>query len=530
MHPPPCPICYFIQTSLLLAVSCAPDLPAQDPVSPYITATITDFAEQQQPSGDIPHRPVFSLRNGPDDPEWPLYLLRSPLTETLVEDLRTPTLRKQHQTLSVPIARTKHGSIEQIRPIKALIPGERYTLAIPLTGSTRPFLPPNEPWALEVEVGVGPGYGSQFTHSLPAPGQIGVKPTLPHITVIFDGPISNCEGLQLAETTTAERVPSHAGEVSCETLDDTGYQCCRLTPDFTLDANADYAVDLSALTDARGAPPSRARLDFATGPKPQPSSSGPQVTLQPTPCAEDELPIDDIACLLASDHGLTIRTNIAEPALLALTLHSDIPRSAHSLTQQGWGSIGIENLASGRRWPATLTATTSNGGHLSRTFEVHTNEKLPKITIVEVRSDPLGAEPTQEYVELLNYGQVPVDLVQFTLTDRAMEQGKRLSKAHTMLPPGSRILLVPDGYALDDGFDVPTPPGTTLLRLGTSIANSGLANRGEPLFLRDLRQRRVSATPAIDTPAGDCLRRLPESPPRSAAPLDFTTGPCDPGK
>jgi hypothetical protein len=72
-------------------------------------------------------------------------------------------------------------------------------------------------------------------------------------------------------------------------------------------------------------------------------------------------------------------------------------------------------------------------------------------------------------------------------------------------------------------------PGTRLVRVGASLTKAGLANAGEPLFLRDADQHRLSAAPARAAASGRCLQRR-GSDPRSGRVEDFVEAPCTPGQ
>ncbi len=101
------------------------------------------------------------------------------------------------------------------------------------------------------------------------------------------------------------------------------------------------------------------------------------------------------------------------------------------------------------------------------------------------------------------------------------------------MPPGGRALLVADGFDPSAPDDTPVPPGTVLVRMGTSLGSGGLSNAGEPLFLRDPEGHRVSAAPATPPPrAGVCRVRQVDDP-RTGAPGSFgydAEGGCTPGR
>jgi hypothetical protein len=119
--------------------------------------------------------------------------------------------------------------------------------------------------------------------------------------------------------------------------------------------------------------------------------------------------------------------------------------------------------------------------------------------ITEVLANPLGPEPAQEFVEVLNPGASPVDLGLLRLMDvdpagleDPSEHGDPLPPG-THLAPGAVALLVPESFATT-GSD-PTPaPDATIVRLDGSLARSGLRNSGgEPVFLVDAEHTVISS-------------------------------------
>jgi hypothetical protein len=170
-----------------------------------------------------------------------------------------------------------------------------------------------------------------------------------------------------------------------------------------------------------------------------------------------------------------------------------------------------------------------DGRVLFSAHEIHAERDLPPVHLVESLANPYGPEPSQEYVELLNVSDVPISLVGFRLTDDAHRLGDLLPHDSTV-PPHGRVLLVPSSYDEASTRDVAPPWGAILLRLDASLANGGLSNSGEPLYLLDARLRRVSSMPASPVPPeGSCLhaRSLDD---RRPDPVRFAVGTCTPGR
>ena len=162
-------------------------------------------------------------------------------------------------------------------------------------------------------------------------------------------------------------------------------------------------------------------------------------------------------------------------------------------------------------------------------LQASTTPPLATLAITEVLADPQGPEPAQEYVEIWNFGPDAIALDGLQLSDDGSLVGQIITSSRS-LPSGGYALLVADDYDPEQGLDLAPAPGVPLVRVGKSLAKSGLANRGEPLFLRDASGNRLSASPASKAPAGICLTRIPGTPPRLGTSEEFTTAPCSPGQ
>lgn len=131
------------------------------------------------------------------------------------------------------------------------------------------------------------------------------------------------------------------------------------------------------------------------------------------------------------------------------------------------------------------------------TFEIVTRPAAPHVVLSEVLANAAGAEPAQEWVELVNDGSDAVDVAGWVLADSAGES--ELPSA--MLQPGAYALVVRDGFVRDDGADVPVPPEVPLIVV-PEIGKNGLSNAGEPLELRDATGQVISRFPAASASKG----------------------------
>lgn len=111
---------------------------------------------------------------------------------------------------------------------------------------------------------------------------------------------------------------------------------------------------------------------------------------------------------------------------------------------------------------------------------IETLSPMSHLVINEVLANPLGPEPAQEWVEIVNDGTTAVDIAGWGLED---------SGGVTMLPParlepGELAVIVGEDFDRHSTFDVRIDESATVVvvdRVGTN----GLSNSGEPLALRD---------------------------------------------
>jgi hypothetical protein len=226
------------------------------------------------------------------------------------------------------------------------------------------------------------------------------------------------------------------------------------------------------------------------------------------PCDNGEVAVG-AACALVLDDRATLRA--AEPTLLALdidgkpTLEALLPGTP----------VVVTGLAAGSRLSVRGTSADLDGRETPFSLELATARAMPHVVLNEVLANPIGPEPAQEWIELVNDGSIVVDLEGSTL---------ELSDGVATLPraslaPGAFALVVAESYDVADGRDVPPAPGTLILRLG----RLGLSNSGEALTLRARDHALLSRFPPVaPSRAGvSVARRAPAAP--DADPSSFGT-------
>jgi hypothetical protein len=172
-----------------------------------------------------------------------------------------------------------------------------------------------------------------------------------------------------------------------------------------------------------------------------------------------------------------------------------------------------------------VAAVDARGTVLRMLLTATTLAPMPHLIINEVLANPLGPEPQQEWVEIVNDGPAPAALDGYVLADGG---GETLLPPAT-LAPGAFALLVNEAFAAEDGSDAAPAPGTTILRV-PHLGKNGLSNAGEALALRDGGGAVVSRFPASPKPkAGlSVARRFAAAP--DGLPAAFALAAPTPGR
>ncbi len=493
-----------------------PDVLVPLPAPDVIAFRVRGHDGRSWPLDQTPRRPILELEvsrplDADEDP--PVYLFEELPYAPLVEDLRRAPLLVAHARREVPTdLRTSHSTLT-LAPRAPLTPAARYVVALAGWARATDDGAPFPPFVASFVV-ASAGAGAVPTASWPPDGAAGVPPELELAAVRFDDDLGAggvvLEGPDGRVTTRGERV-------ACDTIGWTSGACWVLRWEGPLQPHARYALVVSDdARDRTGAPLEPWRASFDTG---APATGSFQ--LLPLPCEIDERP-EGALCVLSDDHSVRVRGAADRPvrAFLAGDRGSD-----RVVAPRGELILELRELPAEHDFTAELRLVGLDGSTRVDTISLATTEPLATLTISEVCADPHGPEPRQEWVELLNFGVVPVSLAGTALADRADQHGDVISSA-LALPPGARALLVADGFDPRHPDDPDVPDGTPLIRVGASLASGGLSNAGEPLFLRDAHGRRLASVPALPSEgAGLCARR-------AGGPRDrdgFSHGDCTPG-
>jgi hypothetical protein len=175
----------------------------------------------------------------------------------------------------------------------------------------------------------------------------------------------------------------------------------------------------------------------------------------------------------------------------------------------------------------TLDVTTINnrGDALRTFFSATTLPPMAHVILNEVLANPLGSEPAQEWIELVNDGSVPAELAGYVVID----VGGKTLLPNGVLAPGGFALLVNEGFMEGDDYDPAPSPGTLILHV-PKLGKDGLANSGEPLKLLRSDGMVVSHFPSDPKPkpGTSVARRTPSAP--DERPASFVVAQPSPGR
>lgn len=479
-----------------------------------ISLEVLDQRQLESERDAIPRRPLLRLehRHGLQPDPAAVLLLSGQADADLRDDLSAAPLRAEHAAQVVPAQLTLDGDALVLAPLSTLDAAARYTLAV--AGNARDsagkrVFADGTPWLVELQTEPGPEAGARVLATWPADGAAAVPTNLVAAVIALDGDVFGVEDGAWLEDPDGLAVPAQIDADACSAIapEHDAASCIRITLGGLLAPGAPYAIVLgSAARDAHGAAigPFRASFRTAGGPDLRPPS--PRLTS----CAIDEQ-ATEVGCALLDDQSLTLHVVVDEPALF--TLQAAVPAGGAELVARAVGpsgdaSLQLSGLEPDRAYPLELTLRDAADNVAHERFELHTEAPLASLSIVELRADPLGPEPAQELVELLNYGTRAIALQGFVLSDRLDAPGMPIA-VETSLPPAGRALLVADAFDPHEPSETQPPAGALLVHVGKALASSGLRNSGEALYLRDPDGRRISAAPSTPPPrAGVCLVRI----------------------
>lgn len=288
------------------------------------------------------------------------------------------------------------------------------------------------------------------------------------------------------------RLGPHVG--ACE-----GSDRCVIAIAAPLEPVREYSVDASETRDAEGLA-ARGSPGFMTGRE----LDAVPPDLGPTACSPSEVALGP-ACASVRDVSLVVRLRTDELAIAFAEIGGRRGEGVEAGTEH---RVVVQDLPPDTDLPITVGATDA-AGNVTRAeaLVVRTLPRLAPIVVTEVYADAAGAEPAQEFVEIVNVGSADVDLEGFTIAD-AGGPGRAIGPG-ALLGPGQYGLVVADRFDPASALDPLVAPGAPLFRVGSSLGTNGLLNAGEAVTLLDPAGHELSRCPAFLAPrAGVSVQRL----------------------
>lgn len=514
-----------------LAAACVADVPAP-PESAVVQLSASDFRDVPQAAESLPRRPRLTLRHpagfSAGDQAFALFAGRA--TPDWIEDLQRAPLRSEHSAALIELE-LERGPAEEALQLIPSVPLEAdadYVMAVAGWAKSRRGSPLNgdgEPQLFALHTAAGEQAGARVVSSWPADGSSAVAAQLARAVLAFDGIVDGAETGIWLEDASGLAVPATVDGGPCQELapEHDASHCVELRPRAALARDTAHRLVIgSGALDAHGAPVGPFAAEFRTAAHDDTSAPA----LRIPNCAVDEQR-SDLGCALILDESIELRALSDEPALASLHFGST---TLGAISAGGEFRLRAAPLRPDRDIAFELILRDSAGNAARHVGTLRTARPLPTLQISELLADPLGPEPRQEWVELLNFGGQPVELRGIALGDRVDALGTAIQDSH-MLAPQTRVLLVADDFDPVEGSDAAPPAGAALLRMGRALTGSGLNNAGEALYLRDAQAHRVSTSPAAPKPRpGVCSVRVDAGAPRSPDPPFVQAQACSPGR
>jgi hypothetical protein len=529
-----CVLSTALSACVLAACFEVPVLPARDAagrdtprrVEPVALTVVrveaTDVGGRAWPLDALPRSFVLHLESSAplaaNDED--VILVRGRADDALREDAARRPLNESTRARRIAAEVTVVGTHTELRPRAALAPGELVTLVIAAFATSIDGESLGETAVVEGEISASSQAGARVIATFPADGSADVPPNAEPFVFALDGEVALGGGAVILRA--ADLAIEHAlGLAPCGPFGFEQHTCMLVAPASPLPSGTAITLETtSSLRDATGASVPTSAIHLTTALE---ADVDAPVLSSPSSCPIDASPDVSEGCVVATDRTWSITLEASEPVRIELALESGVVRA---LAPRGRATLSIAGLPPSHREEARLAMVDLAGLRTERPLTIATTAPLRELTITEVCADPIGPEPTQEWVEIANVGYVAVSLEGLTISDRDDLPGTPLGSSRVLVP-GARVLVVGDGFDPDLAG---APPGAPLVTVGRTIVPSGLANGGEPLYLRDSDGHRLAHVPALGGEAGRCVVRREGGDPRADAITEFHYDACTPGR
>jgi hypothetical protein len=318
------------------------------------------------------------------------------------------------------------------------------------------------------------------TLSEPAPGATGVPTNVARIVVRFN------------EAVGPGRISIAGGPAIDAAMFEEGL-AASIAPADDLHASSRVELLLDGFLDADGEAPAGDAPWFETG-------AGPDLDppdLLPLACEPTEGAVGP-TCVEGAGEVATVRL-AADEAVRVELVATDGPvrieaASAGSATAH---AIRIEGLTADRSVRLDVAAIDLAANRTGAAGAFDSGTPLPALVLSETYADPVGPEPEQEFIEVVNVGDGAVVLDGLAVADGA-GTGEPIAGAPP-LPAGAYAILVHPAFVPGGGDPAPAP-GAAVVRLAGPIGSNGLLNAGETVSIVDAAGRTVTIAPDLLPP------------------------------
>ncbi len=450
-----------------LVVACRADLPPPEREPPSDPATVSVVPDA--PLDALPRVVRFGV--APGEPVDPMHveLVAGEVGPRHLEQIAEADPSRALAERFVPTTKYLAGGVLWLAPEVALEPGERYALALGTEGRA-------------LELTVASGAPPPLLRLWPPTDVVAGSADLLLCGASPLGPVDEVSSLEPAGP--RGRLTSFGAS--------GGLSCVRFVPELALEAGGRFVPPLSAGAALTPLDPSPVDLAPAEGSSPSPAT-----------CTAEEIAIA-AGCAVVEDDRMTLRGPDG-PLLWLLTAPGlEVAR----VTRDG-SSTSIKGLTPSSSIELSVHTLDATGRWTDVRVAVQTGPARPHFVLNEVYANPVGPEPAQEWIEIVNDGTVAGDLGGLWLGDAAGE----VELPSAFVGPGAFAVLVGAAYSEDGEYDAPPAVGSRVVRL-EKLGTNGLSNEGEPLRLRDPSGVVLSRFPALPKPkAGLGVARVaPDAP------------------
>jgi hypothetical protein len=206
-------------------------------------------------------------------------------------------------------------------------------------------------------------------------------------------------------------------------------------------------------------------------PTPDPADSSAPIVMA-AGCGPDEHLVGSF-CIAEGPISVSFRFETDEPAVAEITGEGEMVSAVFS---EDWATshhLGVFGLSEGEVL-LSLAVKDINDNVFSTDLPITVKGGIA-VSVTEILADPDGPEPAQEFVEIVNYGDAPVDLSGWMIDDGGDLNGDLITEG-TMLSAGKAAVIVGADYNPEEPGEPTLSADSLLIRLDSSIASNGLKN------------------------------------------------------